>query len=473
VAAFSTTDTIVAVATPPGRGGIGLVRLSGPAAESIVRRLTRRTSFRPRYATFARLADTATIDAVARGDDVTAPARVVDHVVVTWFAAPHSFTGEDVVEIGAHGSPVLLQRIVELAMAAGARLAEPGEFTLRAHLNGRLDLVQAEAIADLVDAVTPLQARAAMDQLEGTLTDAIGRVDAALFDLIARLEASLDFPEEGFHFITRADAAAEMASVRATLASLVAEGRAGRVVREGRLVVVTGAPNAGKSSLFNALIGASRAIVTDVPGTTRDLLSERVDVGGVPITLVDTAGVREARDVVEAEGVRRAIEAQTIAAVIVEVVDGSSPLPAARDGGGDGTTDRATLATPRITVVSKVDRPRAWPNAVFGDAADDVVETSVISGVGIDALRRRILSALTSRDDWRDTPAVTNLRHVAQLDTALASVERAAQELDAGATEELVLAGLSDAREALEAITGVRAPDDLLRHIFSRFCIGK
>jgi tRNA modification GTPase len=393
--------------------------------------------------------------------------------VVTWFAAPHSFTGEDVVEIGAHGSPVLLQRIVELAMAAGARLAEPGEFTLRAHLNGRLDLVQAEAIADLVDAVTPLQARAAMDQLEGTLTDAIGRVDAALFDLIARLEASLDFPEEGFHFITRADAAAEMASVRATLASLVAEGRAGRVVREGRLVVVTGAPNAGKSSLFNALIGASRAIVTDVPGTTRDLLSERVDVGGVPITLVDTAGVREARDVVEAEGVRRAIEAQTIAAVIVEVVDGSSPLPAARDGGGDGTTDRATLATPRITVVSKVDRPRAWPNAVFGDAADDVVETSVISGVGIDALRRRILSALTSRDDWRDTPAVTNLRHVAQLDTALASVERAAQELDAGATEELVLAGLSDAREALEAITGVRAPDDLLRHIFSRFCIGK
>jgi tRNA modification GTPase len=244
-------------------------------------------------------------------------------------------------------------------------------------------------------------------------------------------------------------------------------------VREGRLVVVTGAPNAGKSSLFNALIGASRAIVTDVPGTTRDLLSERVDVGGVPITLVDTAGVREARDVVEAEGVRRALEAQTVAAVIVEVVDGSAPLPAARDGDGDGATDRATSATPRITVVSKVDRPRAWPNAVFGDAADDVVETSVVSGVGIDALRRRILSALTSRDEWRDTPAVTNLRHVAQLDTAHASVERAAQELDVGATEELVLAGLSDAREALEAITGVRAPDDLLRHIFSRFCIGK
>jgi tRNA modification GTPase len=471
VAAFSTTDTIVAVATPPGRGGLGLVRLSGLAAEPIVRRLTRRrTPFVPRHATFARLADVTTVDAT---DDVTPPARIVDHVVVTWFAAPHSFTGEDVVEIGAHGSPVLLQRVVELAMAAGARLAEPGEFTLRAHLNGRLDLVQAEAIADLVDAVTPLQARAAMDQLEGTLTEAIGRVDAALFDLIARLEASLDFPEEGFRFVTRADAAAEVEAVRATLAMLVTEGRAGRVVREGRLVVVTGAPNAGKSSLFNALVGASRAIVTDVPGTTRDVLSERVDVGGVPITLVDTAGVREARDVVEAEGVRRAIEAQTVAAVIVEVVDGSAPLPAVGAGGGDAAKDRATSPAPRIIVVSKVDRPRAWPNATLGDAADRIVETSVVSGAGIDALRRRILSALTSRDEWRDTPAVTNLRHVAQLETALAAVERAAQELDAGATEELVLAGLSDARAALEAITGVRAPDDLLRHIFSRFCIGK
>jgi tRNA modification GTPase len=474
VAAFSTTDTIVAVATPPGRGGIGILRLSGPAAEPIARRLTRRrTAFQPRRATFARLSDPTAVDATDADGAGMARARVVDHVVVTWFAAPHSFTGEDVVEIGAHGSPVLLERIVELAMAAGARLAEPGEFTLRAHLNGRLDLVQAEAIADVVDAVTPLQARAAMDQLEGTLTEAIGRVDAVLFDLIARLEASLDFPEEGFHFVTRADTAAEIESVRAALAGLVAEGRAGRVVREGRLVVVTGAPNAGKSSLFNALVGASRAIVTDVPGTTRDLLSERVDVGGVPITLVDTAGLREARDVVEAEGVRRAIEAQSVAAVIVEVVDGSAALPSRLADGVDGPATRAVPDAARITVVSKVDRPRVWPNAALGASADAVVETSVVSGVGIDALRRRILSALTSRDEWRDTPAVTNLRHVAQLETALEAVERAARELGAGATEELVLAGLAEAREALEAITGVRAPEDLLRHIFSRFCIGK
>jgi tRNA modification GTPase len=468
VAAFSTTDTIVAVATPPGRGGRGVIRLSGPAAEPLARRLTRRrTPFQPRRATFARLADTSVSDA-SDGAESSAPARVVDHVVVTWFAAPHSFTGEDVVEIGAHGSPVLLERIVELAMAAGARLAEPGEFTLRAHLNGRLDLVQAEAIADLVDAVTPLQARAAMDQLEGTLTEAIGRVDGALFDLIARLEASLDFPEEGFHFITRPEASAALASVREGLAALVAEGRAGRVVREGRLVVVTGAPNAGKSSLFNALVGASRAIVTDVPGTTRDLLSERIDVGGVPITLVDTAGVREARDVVEAEGVRRALEAQTVAAVILEVIDGSAPLPER-----NGRDDAGHAGAPRLVVVSKVDRPRAWANTALGTPAGGIVETSVVTGDGIDALRRRIVSALTSRDDWRDTPAVTNLRHVAQLEQALEAVDRAGRELDAGATEELVLAGLADAREALEAITGVRAPDDLLRHVFSRFCVGK
>jgi tRNA modification GTPase len=251
---------------------LGVVRLSGPDAQRVAQALVRRnTAFEPRHATFAHIVEPA-------GQD-DAP-RLLDQVVVTLFAGPHSYTGDDVVEISAHGSPVVLQRVVELAMAAGARLAEPGEFTLRAYLNGRIDLVQAEAVADLVDAVTPLQARAALDQLEGTLTGAIGRIDAAIFDLSARLEASLDFPDEGFHFITRDQTRAEIARIGGELAALSAEGRVGRVVREGRTVVIVGRPNAGKSSLFNALAGASRAIVTAVPGTTRDLLTERVDIGG-------------------------------------------------------------------------------------------------------------------------------------------------------------------------------------------------
>jgi tRNA modification GTPase len=297
---FSTTDTIVAIATPQGRGGIGVVRLSGPDSLRIARALMGRDApLQPRHATFGHIVD-------LQGSS----SRVVDQVVVTFFSAPRSFTGEDVVEISAHGSTVLLRRIVELALTHGARLGEPGEFTLRAHLNGRLDLIQAEAVADLVDAVTPLQARAAMDQLEGTLTSAIGRIDAGLFDLAARLEASLDFPEEGFHFVTRDQAALELGRARSALEVLIQEGRAGRVVREGSLVVIGGRPNAGKSSLFNALVGSSRAIVTEIPGTTRDLLTERVDIDGLPVTLVDTAGLRDAQDAIEAEGVKRAREAQ-------------------------------------------------------------------------------------------------------------------------------------------------------------------
>ncbi len=456
---FSTTDTIVAVATPSGPGGIGVVRLSGPDAHDIARALTGRARpFRARHATFTRVVER---DASGSGP------RIVDQVVVTRFEAPHSFTGEDVVEISAHGSAVLLRCIVELAMAAGARLAEPGEFTLRAHLNGRIDLVQAEAIADLVDAVTPLQARAAMDQLEGTLTKAIGAIDARLFDLSARLEASLDFPDEGFHFVTRDQAMTELAAVRGSLDALVRQGRAGRVVRDGSLVVISGRPNAGKSSLFNALVGAERAIVTDVPGTTRDLLTERVDLGGVPVTLVDTAGLRHSDDVIEIEGVRRAREAQQVASLTLLVVDGSEPL-------ADASLNDLEKSTPAsIVVVSKADRPRVWQLDRAGERTPSVVEVSVLTGQGIEALRRRIVLELTTRDEWRDPPAVSNIRHLGLLVDALTVVERAEAALTSGATEELVLAELIDARRSLEEITGRRVPEDLLEHIFSRFCVGK
>ena len=433
------------------------MRLAGPDAASIAQQLTDRAApFEPRHATFTRVVDRT-----------EAGPRAVDHVVVTFFAAPHSYTGDDVVELSAHGSPVLLQRIVELAMLAGARLAEPGEFTLRAHLNGRIDLIQAEAIADLVDAVTPLQARAAVDQLEGTLTSAIARIDAALFDLSAKLEASLDFPDEGFHFITREEAVDEIARIAADVSALIARGRAGRVLREGRLVVIVGRPNAGKSSLFNALVGAARAIVTEVPGTTRDAITERVDIGGIPITLVDTAGLRDSSDRIEAEGVDRARQALQVAALSVVVIDGAEPV---------SDDDRRLLEgvnTPRVLVASKSDRTRAWRASELASDGELVIDVSAVTGAGLDVLRADIVAALVEREDLRDPPPISNVRHLKLVESCAASLDRARAALSTGVTEELVLTDLGAARRALEEITGRRSADDLLKHGFERFCIGK
>jgi tRNA modification GTPase len=464
---FSTDDTIVAIATPAGRGGIGVVRLSGPDATRVATRLLGRSGLEPRHATFARIRETVDDPASDAAVVLQAGGQTIDHVVVTYFPHPHSYTGEDVVEISGHGSPLLLRRIVEGAMAAGARLAEPGEFTLRAYLNERLDLVQAEAVADLIDAVTPLQARVAMDQLEGTLTGAIGRLDGVLLDLSARLEASLDFPDEGFHFITREEARDAIGRLRADLEALAHEGRKGRLVREGRVVAIVGRPNAGKSSLFNALAGAGRAIVTDIPGTTRDILTERVDIRGLPITLVDTAGLREAGDAIEAEGVARAKQAHRTAALSLIVVDGSTPLT---------VEDRelvAGSAGARLIVVSKSDLPRRWQAEELPESGDEVLDVSALIGSGLDRLRQRVADVLLGQDDLRDAPAISNARHLSLVDAAAAAVRHAEEALAEGATEELVLIDLTSARRALEDITGRRTPDDVLQHIFARFCVGK
>ena len=466
-----TDDTIVAVATPPGRSGVGIVRLSGPSAAAIAGALIGRSRpLKPRYATFARVR-TARVEGDSSRSDASRIGRgadgIGDQVIVTFFAAPHSYTGDDVVEIGAHGSPVVLQQLLRAATQRGARLAEPGEFTLRAFLNQRIDLVQAEAVADLIEAVTPLQARAAFDQLEGTLTSAIKEIEEQLFDLRARLEASLDFPDEGYHFADRSAVRTAIAGLQANVERLLSRAAQGRMIREGAQIAIVGTPNVGKSSLFNALLNANRAIVTDIPGTTRDLLTERLDLRGLSVGLVDTAGIRVPVDRVEEEGIQRARRAAEMADVTVLVIDGSRPMTAA-----DRSLLTETEARRRLVVINKSDLESRVDRGSIDAGA---IALSVKTGDGLDALGDRLIDILGSASDTRDTPLVSNVRHIALLTHAGAALQRAGESLagTAAVSEEFLLADLQEAAAALEEITGRRTTDDLLRHIFERFCIGK
>ena len=445
---FSTDDTIVAIATPPGRGGIGVVRLSGPSASPLACTLTDRSSFEPRHATLV---------------TVSSASEAIDQAIATYFPAPNSYTGEDVVELSAHGSPVVLEAIVAAAVAAGARLANPGEFTLRAYLHARIDLVQAEAVAELIDAVTPLQARVAFDQLEGTLTSRLRAMDAALLEIIAPLEASLDFPEEGYHFVAPDATAETLEGLLASLDALLADAKRGRLIREGVTAAIVGRPNVGKSSLFNRLAGAARAIVTDVPGTTRDLLTERVDVGGVPFTIVDTAGRREtAGDAIEEEGISRARQAGTAADIAILVLDRSAALTS-----DDRSLLEETARRSRVIVASKSDLAPAW------DARQcDAIPVSSLTDEGIGDLRAALLRA-GGIEVPRDRAPIANIRHVALLEQARRAIARAAAAARAKAPEELLLADLHEARGRFDEITGARPQDEVLRVIFGRFCIGK
>jgi tRNA modification GTPase len=353
----------------------------------------------------------------------------------------------------------VLRAIVSAAIDCGARLAEPGEFTLRAFLNGRIDLPQAEAVADLIDAVTPLQARAAFDQLDGTLTEEIAGIDRELFELVARLEASVDFPEEGYHFADPRALGAALDALVARTGALVAAAARGRLVREGLRVAIVGAPNVGKSSLFNALAGASRAIVTNVPGTTRDLVTEVVDIDGLRVTLVDTAGLRASPDLVEAEGVARARRAQETADLALVVLDRSQPVP-----------QESTPVACRqkvLYVANKSDLAPAWRRG-------DAVEVSATTGAGLGELRACVAGALDA-DPRCDTPPITNVRHATLVRRAHDALVRARTAVggDRSLSEEFVLADLQDARSALEEIAGRRVSEDLLAEIFSKFCIGK
>jgi tRNA modification GTPase len=449
---FSSDDTIVAIATPSGRGGIGVVRLSGRSATEIAARVvTRREALLPREATLTRV----------RVDRAGSPC-IADQVIATWFPAPRSYTGEDVVEISAHGSPVVLRGILEGLVAAGARLARPGEFTLRAFLNGRIDLTQAEAIADLIDAATPLQAQTAFDQLQGTISTRIKQLDRTLLDLIARLEASLDFPEEGFHFIERGEVVGRIDELIAELNGLLSDERRGRLVREGVTVVIAGRVNAGKSSLFNALIGQDRAIVTDVPGTTRDLLTETINLEGLAVTLVDTAGERDSTDVVEREGVCRAVHARDVADVVLIVIDSGEELTEV-----DRRLLTSSSSASRLVVASKADREAKWE-------MEGALRVSTVRNEGLGELRRAMLSSLTGDERLQDPPVLSNLRHVWLLKEVRSILTRVLDAVGEEQTpEEFVLVDLQSARASLAEVVGARSRDETLDYIFEHFCIGK
>ena len=460
---FSPDDTIVAIATPSGRAGIGVIRISGPRAAQVAAAvLTVHDPLQPRFATFTRAR-------LERSSVPGQPAGAVDEVVATFFPAPRSYTGQDVIEISGHGSPVVLRAIVEQTLAAGARLAEPGEFTLRAFLNGKRDLIQAEAVADLIEAATPLQARTAFDQLEGTLTSRIGAIDATLFDLIAKLEASLDFPDEGYHFIAPAAIASTIDGIVQNIDRLLGDAARGRMVREGAQVVIAGRPNVGKSSLFNALAGADRAIVTEVPGTTRDLVTEAVEIEGLAVTLIDTAGVRDTLDIVEREGVARGDRARDVADLVLVVLDASEPLTQ-----DDRRLLDRTASSRRLIVVNKSDvaLARHEQHADSPGLPCDV-RVSATTGAGLEDLRAAIVRALTGIESRRDPPAISNVRHIALLQQAREHLACAMESARAETPEEFVLADLQTARHRFEEIVGRRTAEDLLAHIFERFCIGK
>jgi tRNA modification GTPase len=444
-------DTIAAVATASGAGGIGIVRLSGPRCGEIARALTGK-KIQERIVHFVQFRDDS--DAA------------IDRGLAIWFAAPRSYTGEDVLELHAHGSPVVLDLLLQRVLRLGARAARPGEFTERAFLNGKLDLVQAEAVADLIASGSTAAARAAQRSLEGEFSAAVRALFDALVRLRAWLEAALDFPEEEIDFLSAPQLGAGLDVLRLQLADLLAATRRGVVLRNGLHVVIVGRPNAGKSSLLNALAQSERAIVTAIPGTTRDVLRESVDLDGIALTLVDTAGLRESDDVVEREGIRRARHELTHADVAVLVTD-SAHLDA------DHTllSDCAAGAT-RLIVHNKIDLSGESARCERLDAREIHVYASAQRGDGLAELRAE-LARLAGRGEGSPGTFSARQRHVEALERVaqhLATTQAVLSDHRAGelAAEELRLA-----QRALGELTGEYSSDDLLGAIFSTFCIGK
>ena len=460
-------DTIVAIATAPGRGGIGVVRLSGEQAIPIATSLVRFEKLETQRATLGELCDPQS-------------GRILDQVVVTCFRRPHSYTAEDVAEISCHGSPVILNFLVELCLARGARPAEPGEFTMRAFLNGRIDLTQAEAIRDLIESRTLYQARVAAQQMEGSVSARLKPHKRVLKEFIARLEAGIDFAEDDVAVMDWDEIVARLDAIQSDLEKLVESYAYGRVVREGLSLAIIGRPNVGKSSLFNRLLNEDRAIVTATPGTTRDLVAESASIGGIPLRFVDTAGIRETRDEVERIGVEKSFQAIADSDLRLLVVDASQPW---------SEEDSQLLHRIRplgalLIALNKADLPaQLSEEEVSGQllAAGSesslnasVVKTSALTGDGLGELKDKILRLATPAcDAGIEGELITNLRHQQLLKDSLRALAKAQQAASEQVHHEMLLLDLYDALRPLDALTGATDVEDLLGIIFSTFCVGK
>lgn len=473
-------DTICAIATPLGEGGVGIVRISGPGATDIASNIVRLHINRALDTLPTHTLHLADIISTPRHDpdDDSQPSmsheRIIDEGLVVYMKGPHSFTAEDVVELHCHGSTTVLRRVCESCVAAGARLAQPGEFTKRAFLNGRLDLSQAEAVLDTITAKSELALTLAQRQLRGELGRYVGELRNTILSLQARVEAGIDFSDEDISFVTRSELTSDLQNMAGQIQKMLATAETGRALRDGIRVVLAGLPNVGKSSLLNSLIRDNRAIVTDIPGTTRDIIEESVIWNGLPVTLVDTAGLRDTTDVVELEGIRRSKDAQAQGDLILYVVDAVE-------------VEKATipelpfrlLGQKDLVVLNKIDvlaplTIQTLSHAFEQLTGQNILPISTKTGEGLEDLKTAITSRfVTVSFESNEGVMITNVRHRVALEQAFTAIAEALSSLERGAQAELLSVDLQDAADALGGIIGSITADDVLERIFSDFCIGK
>ena len=450
--------TIVALATPLGRSGIGVIRLSGANSLEIVRKLVRDEGFdpKPRFAALKKIYDLET-------------SEITDEVLITYFKAPHSFTGEDVIEISCHGSPVIIRQIIDFCLKLDARMAEAGEFSLRALANGQMNLSQAEAVRDLIDAQTVASARLSIRQLRGEFSNVLQPLKDDLLDTIVVLESSLEFVEDDLPEFQTEKIKVKLLKIAESVNKMAATFQAGKLLREGLKVALVGRPNVGKSSLFNALLGHDRAIVTDIAGTTRDQLHEKLNINNIPISLIDTAGLRETSDKVESIGVERSKRTMADADLVIVLLDGSQKLTA---------EDKEILVQANdlkhLIAINKIDLTGTKEvNFQITNSKSQIKEISAKTGAGLNELQKAIVEPFTPHDFENSGFLISDARHNDLLLRAESEIINSIALLDRKMSEEIILIGLHNALRYLGQITGETTTDDMLTRIFSTFCIGK